>query len=130
QKSKNRIDLLLCLSDKDADNQIVRDFDNIQKVRPLLRKKTEGVDSVVHIVIKTDSKYKLNASFAMERKTGLTPYFFVSTLNYFLKDMIDSNPNHFQGNHPTDTDKDGNPKKLRLKLKFKYTNALSDEIVE
>ena len=127
--SKDRVDLMLCLSDKDADNQIVRDFNNVQNTRPLTRKDTEGVDSIVHVVISLDKTTPTTAKFAMERKTGLTPRFFVDTLNYFLKNLIAAYSDEFKGNHPTDKDNKGNPKKLPLKLIFKYESVLSDEIV-
>ena len=127
--SKNRVDLMLCLSDKDADNQIVRDFDNVQNIRPLTRKDTEGVDSIAHVVISLDKTTPTVSKFAIERKTGLTPRFFIDTLNYFLKDLIAAYPDEFKGNHPTDKDSKGNPKKLPLKLKFEYESVLSDEIV-
>lgn len=127
---KTRIDLMLCLSDKDADNQIVRDFDDIKKTRPLTRSDTEGVDSIVHVVIKFDKKRPAVAHFAIERKVGLTPTFFTDTLNYFLKDICKAYPNDFKGVHPTEKDSKGVPKKLSLKLKFDYSSVLSDEIVK
>lgn len=128
--SNDRIDLVLCLSDKDADNQIVRDFENIQNTRPLTRAETEGVDSVVHVVIKFDSNSPTHAQFAIERKSGLTPAIFIDTLNYFLKDISKGYPEDFKGVHPTDKDEQGNPKKLPLVLKFHYESVLSDEIID
>tara|TARA_R110002126_G_scaffold38679_8_gene115378 strand:- start:2110 stop:3105 length:996 start_codon:yes stop_codon:yes gene_type:complete len=128
--SNDRIDLILCLSDKDADNQVVRDFNNIQVTRPLTRKKNEGVDSVVHIVISFKKSNPSTARFAIERKSGLTPKLFVDTLNYFVRDLCKSYPNDFKGVHPTKRDEKGRPIELPLKLRFVYESVLSDEIID
>lgn len=125
----NRIDLILTLSDKDADEQVVRDFNNTSIVRALSRNANEGVDARTHIVIKQNSTFPKTASFALEHKTYLTPKFFVDTLNYFLRDIIQTNPSTFLGNHPSERDSSGNPKVVNTRLKFEYSTALSDEII-
>lgn len=125
----NRIDLILTLSDKDADEQVVRDFLNTSNVRALARNVNEGVDARTHVVIKQDVTYPKTASFALEHKTHLTPKFFVDTLNYFLRDIYQTVPSTFLGNHPSEKDSSGNPKVVNTKLKFEYSTALSDEII-
>lgn len=128
--SKERINLILCLSDKDADNLVVRDFDDTKITRPLNRKANEGVDSIVHIVVSFDRQTPNVARFAIERKPGLTPTFFVDTLNYFVRDICKTYSNDFKGVHPTARDDKGNPKILPLSFKFTYESVISDEIVD
>lgn len=126
---QNRIDLLFCISDIEADNQIVRDFVHVNQVRDLARNNTEGVDTNVHILIKYNPQTPRNAQFAIEHRTGMGSKTFVDTLNYFLRHAVSSYSNNFQGNHPTERTSSGQPTKIPFKVKFKYQNIISDEVI-
>lgn len=128
--TSDRIDLKLCLSDKEADNQVVRDFTDIKQTRPLIRKENEGVDHTVHVVIKHNPQNPMSALFAIEYKTGLTPKFFVDTLNYLLRDMCKNHDKLFRGSHPTKRDSNNKPEFVKLNLKFSYESVLSDEVIK
>lgn len=126
---QNRIDLLLCISDIDADNHIVRDFLDVEKVRGLTRNATEGVDTMAHVIINIDPQNPTNARFAIEHKAGMGPKIFVDTLNYFLRDAIKEHPDYFKGNHPTLRGTNGQPTTIPYKVKFRYESIISDEVI-
>lgn len=126
---QNRIDLLFCISDIEADNQIVRDFLNINSVRDLSRNNTEGVDTNVHIIIKYNPLKPRNAQFAIEHRAGIGSKIFVDTLNYFLRDAVSHHASNFEGNHPTERTPSGQPTTIPFKVKFKYQSIISDEVI-
>lgn len=128
--TKNRINLILSISDKDADNPIARDFNNVNRTRELGRNETEGLETSTHVVISLDPQNPRNAKFAIEHKTGLTPKLFVDTLNYFLRDAKLTNEDYFKGNHPTQNDVNGNPIQVPFRANFRHESVLSQEVID
>lgn len=125
----NRIDLLFCISDIEADNQIVRDFVQVNRVRDLTRNNTEGVDTSVHVIIKYNPQTPRNAQFAIEHRAGMGSKIFVDTINYFLRDAVAHHASNFEGNHPTERTPSGQPAKIPFRVKFNYQSIISDEVV-
>lgn len=128
-EKQGRIDILLCLSDKDSDDPETFDF-KTNEVRHFDKTDSEGYNGRSHIVIQVNENDPRSAKFAIEYKQGISPRFFVDTLNYFIKDARSKNKDIFKGIHPTERDNKGNAKKVGFKIKFTSQTEFSDEIIK
>lgn len=126
--TNNRIDILFCLSDKDAEAPEAFDLTK-RSIRTFNKTKDEGFNSRCHMVIKIDPNNKRQAKFALEYKQNMSVKFCIDTLNYFLRNAKKTYPNYFVGIHPTARCSNGNPKPIKFKTEFKYETAISDEFV-
>lgn len=124
-----RIDLLFCISDKNADNQETLNFES-REIETLAPDDRKGMNTRCHVVVKRCQNDSRRAQFVLEYKQGMTATLFVDTIKYFVKDLKLSRPDLFIGNHPTERNNDGTPKEMRFKCNFKYETVFGAEIVQ
>lgn len=129
KNGQNRIDILLCLADKDGDTPETLDFASRNR-RTLKAEDGEGINTRGHIIIKTDPNNPTVAKFCVENKTGISAKLFVDTINYFLNDAKSRYSDYFKGNHYTLKNPDGTPVVVNTRIKLKYSPLLGDEFVE
>lgn len=129
KNSQNRIDILLCLADKEGDTPETLDFSS-RKRRTLKAEDGEGINTRGHIVIKIDPNTPTVARFSVENKLGITAKLFIDTLNYFLRDAKNTHPKFFIGNHATLRNPDGTPQPVKFAIRMNYSPLLSDEFIE